>query len=133
VKSAAVIYVKDLPRMRSFYGACFQMDVVDNAHDYSVLESESLTLSLVRMPERIAATILLSVPPARRESVPIKLGFGVDSIEALRPLLAELGGVVDPSSSQWEFRGGIHCDAIDPEGNVIQLVQALSQISEEFT
>jgi predicted enzyme related to lactoylglutathione lyase len=127
VKSAAVLYVKDLRRMRSFYRACFQMDVVDDAHDYSVLESEPLTLSLVTVPERTAGAIVLSVPPSRREDVPIKLAFAVDSIEVLRPLFAEFGGVVDSATTQWEFRGGIHCDAVDPEGNVIQLVQPITQ------
>jgi predicted enzyme related to lactoylglutathione lyase len=127
VKSAAVLYVNDLRRMRSFYRACFQMDVVDDAHDYSVLESEPFTLSLVTVPERIASTIVVSVPPSRREHVPIKLAFVVDSIEPLRPLFAELGGVVDPALTQWEFRGGIHCNAVDPEGNVIQLVQPVTQ------
>ena len=127
VKSAAVLYVKDLLRMRPFYRACFQMVVVDDGQDYCVLESESLTLSLVTVPERLAAAIVLSVPPSRREGVPIKLAFAVDSIEALRPLLTELGGVVDPATSQWEFRGGIHCDGVDPEGNVLQLVQPMIQ------
>ena len=45
VWSAAVLYVKDLRRMSLFYRACFQMDVVDEAHDYRVLESDPLTLS----------------------------------------------------------------------------------------
>ncbi len=123
MKSGAVLYVKGLDRMRSFYEACFQMEVADDAHEYCVLESDSLTLSLVKMPEQIAATIVVSVPPARREEVPIKLVFMVESIDVLRTLFAEFGGAVDPTTSQWEFRGGIHCDGVDPEGNVVQLVE----------
>jgi predicted enzyme related to lactoylglutathione lyase len=119
----AVIYVKHLDRMRSFYEGCFQMEAADVSEKYCVLESESFTLSLVRMPEQIAATIVVSVPPVRREEVPIKLALLVDSIDALRPLFAEFGGVVDSATSQWEFRGGIHCDGLDPEGNVLQLVE----------
>ncbi|MBO0834022.1 MAG: glyoxalase/bleomycin resistance/dioxygenase family protein [Actinobacteria bacterium] len=99
------------------------MQVVDDARDYCVIESESLMLSLVKVPEQIAATIALSVPPERRSGVPIKLAFGVRSIDAVRPLLVEFGGVVDPATSQWEFRGGIHCDGVDPEGNVVQLIE----------
>jgi predicted enzyme related to lactoylglutathione lyase len=123
MKSGAVLYVKDLDRMRSSYGTSFQMEIADDAHEYCVLESESLTLSLVRMPEQIAAAIVVSVPPLRREEVPIKLAFMVESIDVLRTVLAEFGGVVDPTTSQWEFRGGIHCDGVDPEGNVLQLVE----------
>jgi predicted enzyme related to lactoylglutathione lyase len=128
MKSAAVLYVKDLDPMRSFYEACFQMEVVDAAHEYCVLESEPLTLSLVRVPEQIAAAIVVSVPPSRRKGVPIKLAFVVVSIDSLRTLVADFGGVVDPATSQWEFRGGIHCDAVDPEGNVLQLVQSTTQV-----
>jgi predicted enzyme related to lactoylglutathione lyase len=123
MRSGAVIYVKDLDRMRSFYEACFRMEVADDAHEYCVLESESLTLSLVTVPDQMAATIVVSFPPVRREEVPTKLVFLVDSIDVLRTLFAEFGAVVDPATSQWEFRGGIHGDGVDPEGNVRQLVE----------
>ena len=127
MKSAAVLYVKDLDQMRSFYQECFQLDVVDDAQDYSVLESAPFTLSLVKVPEHIVRAVVSSVPPSRRENVPIKLAFAVDDIEILRPLFAEFGGVIDPATTQWEFRGGIHCDAVDPEGNVIHLVEPVTQ------
>jgi predicted enzyme related to lactoylglutathione lyase len=123
VKAAAVLYVKGLRRMQSFYRACFDMSTADEAEDYCVLESRSLTLSLVAVPEHIAATIDVTVPPVRRESAPVKLAFVVASIEGLRPLVAELGGLVDPTTTRWEFRGSIHCDGVDPEGNVIQLLE----------
>ena len=87
-------------------------------------------LSLVTVPAHVARTIVVPVPPSRRDNVPTKLAFAVDSIEVLRPLFAELGGVVDPATTQWEFRGGIHCDAVDPEGNVIQLIQPISQTDD---
>lgn len=127
VKSAAVVYVKDLRRMASFYGTCFGMHLVDAADDYRVLDSEPLTLTLVRTPDPVAETIVMTVPPSRRENVPIKLGFAAVNIDALRPIFLELGGVVDPPETQWAFRGAIHCDGIDPEGNVLQLVQLIAQ------
>jgi len=123
VKSAAVVYVKELRRMRSFYRACFEMRAVDEAEDYCVLESEALNLSLVVVPDRVAATIDIAVPPLRRDGVPIKLAFHVRNIEVLRPVVEELGGLVDPTGTQWTSRGSTHCDSVDPEGNVIQLVE----------
>jgi predicted enzyme related to lactoylglutathione lyase len=84
-------------------------------------------LTLVVIPNRVAAGIVLSDPPSRREDMPIKPAFAVDSFENLRSVLAELGGAVDPPGIQWEFRGGIHCDGVDPEGNVIELIQPVSQ------
>ena len=113
--------------MHAFYATCFKMDVADEAEDYCVLESESLTLSLVAVPKRLAATIHLSVPPSRRDQVPVKLAFAVASIVGLRPLVAELGGSVDPTNAQWEFRDSIHVDGVDPEGNVIQLLEPTAQ------
>jgi predicted enzyme related to lactoylglutathione lyase len=126
VKSAAVLYVADLGRMRSFYGACFEMEVVDEGDDYCVLESEPMTLSLVTAPRHLAPAVVPSVPPSRREDVPIKLAFAVQSIDGSRPRLAEFGGVVDPTTNAWEFRGRIHCDGVDPEGNVIELIELIS-------
>jgi hypothetical protein len=113
--------------MRAAYRACFLMDVVDEAPDYCVLESEQWTLSLVSVSERVAATLVLAVPPRRREGVPIKLAFVTNTIEGLRPTIAEFGGVLDASETQWEFRGRIHGDGVDPEGNVLQLVQTTRQ------
>jgi predicted enzyme related to lactoylglutathione lyase len=127
VTAAAVLYVKGLKRMQSFYQACFNMHVGDEAGEYCVLESGSLTLSLVVVPDRIAATIDVAAPPVRREWVPIKLAFAVESIERLRTRVADLGGSVDPATTQWEYRGSIHCDGLDPEGNVIQLLEPITR------
>jgi predicted enzyme related to lactoylglutathione lyase len=124
--AAAVLYVRHLDQMRSFYQQCFGLDAVDTAENYCVLESASWTLSLVRIPDETAATILVAVPPRRRGEVPVKLTFEVPSIEDLRTMAPSLGGQVDPSTTQWDFRGSRHCDGVDPEGNVIQLLEPLA-------
>jgi predicted enzyme related to lactoylglutathione lyase len=123
VKSGAVVYVKDLHRMRDFYKGVFDMGTVEETTDYCVMESETLALSLVLVPDRIAATIVRSDPLSPRTGAAIKLAFWVDSIDDLRPVIAELGGHVNPSSTLWEFRGGVHCDGLDAEGNVFQMIE----------
>ncbi|MGA2758553.1 MAG: VOC family protein [Solirubrobacteraceae bacterium] len=123
MRAEAVVYVKDLERMRCFYEGCLGLAVEDGAEDYAVLESEAWRLSLVVVPPSVAATIQLSVPARRRETTAIKLAFLVPRIDDLRSPVAALGGQVDPMSSQWNFRGFRRCDAIDPEGNVIQLLE----------
>ena len=125
VKAAAVLYVKRLGPMCSFYHECFGLEVAETAEDYCVLESDAWTLSLVVVPEAVAATFRTSVPPARREETPVKLAFDVPSIEGLRPVMARLGGQVDSGETQWEFRSLRHCDCLDPEGNVVQLREPL--------
>jgi predicted enzyme related to lactoylglutathione lyase len=126
VRAEAVVYVKGLERMRSFYERCLGLEVGDAAEDYVVLESEMWRLSLVAIPSSIAATIQLSVPPRRREQTPIKLAFHVPRIDDLRSPAAALGGLVDPPGTEWDFLGCRRCDATDPEGNVIQLLERLA-------
>jgi predicted enzyme related to lactoylglutathione lyase len=126
VRAEAVIYVKDLERMCSFYERCVGLAVGDTAEDYAVLESDLWRLSLVLIPASVAATIQLSVPARRRETAAIKLGFPVARIVDLRSPAAVLGGQIDPASTQWDFLGFRRCDAIDPEGNVIQLLEPLA-------
>jgi predicted enzyme related to lactoylglutathione lyase len=126
VTAEAVVYVTGLRQMRAFYQECFGLEVTDSAEDYCVLGSDAWTLSLVAVPDAVAATIGVSVPPARRDRTPIKLAFGVPDIEDLRPLIARLGGQLDASSTAREYRNLVRCDCLDPEGNVVQLLQVSS-------
>lgn len=124
--AAAVLYVKELEPMRAFYERCFGMSGPEAAGgDYCVLTGGGWELSLVAVPEALSATLRLSDPPRRRESTPIKLAFEVADIAALRAVVAEAGGRVDPAASAWEFRGLVHVDGTDPEGNVVQLREAV--------
>jgi len=119
---AATIYVSNLESTSAFYEASFAFEVVaEELGDFRVLDSPEWTLSLVQIPEEIAATITLSDPPARREETPIKLSFLVPRIDSARTTITDLGGQVD--EVEWEFRGFRHCDFLDPEGNVGQLRQ----------
>jgi catechol-2,3-dioxygenase len=124
VKAAAVLYVKDLRRVSSFYERCLGLVAAESAESYRVLESEVWTLSLVIVPDEVTATIDVAVPPRRREDVPVKLTFAVPSIEDLRPIVSSQ---VDQKSGEWTFRGCLHCDGVDPEGNVIQLREPLTK------
>jgi hypothetical protein len=57
------------------------------------------------------ATIELSLPARRRTEVPIKLAFPVGSIDDVRVRAGAFGGLR-------------RCDGVDPEENVIQLLDA---------
>jgi hypothetical protein len=89
-----------------------------------MLESGHFMLTVVQVPPEVAATINLAVPPSRRAATPIKLTFDVPSIDSIRPVIIDLGGIVDESA--WEFRGSQRCNFLDPEGNVGELRQAPS-------
>ena len=32
--------------------------------------------------------------------------------------------MIDPAEREWSFQGYVRCDGHDPEGNVIQVIQA---------
>lgn len=123
VTAAAVLYVKDLGRVTAFYERCFGLTQVAAGDGFRVLASEDWELSLVAVPEAVAAAIVVDDPPRRREEGPVKLSFEVASLEDLVRLFAEAGGVLDPLGSAWEFRGRRHLDGHDPEGNVVQVRQ----------
>ena len=122
---AAVMYARNLDRMVAFYTA-FGLSV-DEAErgDYAVLIGPKLELSIVQIPEHIASQIELADPPRARESTPIKLVFVVSSIDETLEATRLLGGRMKEGSKRWQFRGHAVQDAVDPEGNVYQLREAL--------
>lgn len=123
---AAVIYAKDLDRMVAFYTAALGLAVDESARgDYAVLLGPNLELSIVQIPQHIASQIELSDPPRARESTPIKLAFVVSSIDETLEAARLLGGRMKDGSRRWQFRGHVVQDAVDPEGNVYQLREAL--------
>jgi predicted enzyme related to lactoylglutathione lyase len=126
--AAAVLYVKDLKLMRTFYERCFGMSAAESDDDkFCVLVCDDWDLTLVTAPEAIAAAFATTRPPQRRADTPVKLAFAVGSIEGLQPVVTATGGELDPTESAWRFRGHLHFDCLDPEGNVIQLRQRLAE------
>jgi predicted enzyme related to lactoylglutathione lyase len=119
MRAEAIIYVGDLVGMRALYAECFGLSITDSGPGYCGLSSAAWLVTLVQSDEALPATM----PPPRRGDTPVKLGFEVPSIEELRRIAARLGGQVSPADAEWEFRNAVRCDCLDPEGNVIQLVQ----------
>ena len=89
-----------------------------------MLQNERWTLHLVTIPAAVAATIRSDDPPRRRAETPLKPVFEVVGIEALRGRIDQLGGASIPPERGRSFGGAVRLDALDPEGNVIQLLEA---------
>ena len=119
-KAGAVVYAKSIGRVSAFYSGAAGLEVAHVETDHVVLESPVLQLVVVAIPERIAASIELAVPPVRRTDTPIKLVFTVASISAARAAARSFGGELNPPDREWQFRGFKVCDGHDPEGNVVQ-------------
>ena len=119
-KPGAVVYAKDLARVSAFYAGVPGFTVGHSVSDHVVLESPSLQLVIVAIPEQLAASIAVSDPPVRRTDTPVKLVLTVASIAEVRVAAASLGGQLNPPEREWPFQRFRVCDGHDPEGNVVQ-------------
>jgi len=117
----AVLYAKNLQRLRDFYQLALGFAVKSASHDHAVLASPSLDLVIVAIPDAIASTITIDAPPQLRTEVPAKLVFDTPSIAAARAAARVHGGDVLSPEKEWESDGHRICDGNDPEGNIFQL------------
>ena len=123
--AAAVIYAKDIVRVGSFYAAVAGFEIEEAAADFIDLRSAGFQLFIVAPAPPVAQRIVVEQPPIRREGTPLKLVLSVPSLEAARSEAVRHGGALNPVAQAWTFQGFMHCDGIDPEGNVFQLRQSL--------
>jgi len=119
-KPGAVLFAKDLPRVAKFYESLVSMAVTHSDEGVIVLESANQQLVIHGIPDRIAKTIEITSPPARRTDMAVKLVFPVASIDDARLKAPALGGELNPKKKEFVARGFRACDGCDPEGNVIQ-------------
>ena len=103
--------------------------VLEQESGFVTLQSPSVQgatiLTLVQIPDEIAADITLADPPQRREETPIKLSFAANDLAEVRALAATVGGVVDSVDMEWTFGTVRVVDGHDPEGNVVQFRQSI--------
>ena len=127
--AGAIVYAKDIQRLARFYAAVADLEIVHEVADHVVLESETHELVIVAIPAATAARIVIATPPVRRENTAFKLSFLVDSLADARSAAREAGGDLNPPEKEWDFQGLRVCDGCDPEGNMIQLREALPDAS----
>lgn len=124
-KAGAVVYARDIASLSAFYTGVAGFTVAHSEPDHVVLESPTLQLVVVAIPEHVAATIEVQHPPVRRTDTPIKLVFTVASIDVVRAAVELRGGQLNPPGREWQFQGFRVCDGHDPEGNVAQFRERL--------
>lgn len=124
-RNGVFIYALDAERLAAFYVAVLGLHRVHASPDLIVLSLPDTDLQLVihPIPPQIAATIVRTSPPARREDTALKFFFTVPSLMAAQGIAAGLGGMVD--DQQWTGPGFVVRNAVDPEGNIFQLRESL--------
>lgn len=118
-RAGLFIYAKDLRRLARFYEAVTGMQQVTETPEMIVLATPDIQLLVHAIPPEIAATIEIGTPPTRREDTALKFFLTVPSLATARDTAAALGGVV--GQENWRGPGFTVCNAVDPEGNVLQL------------
>jgi len=117
--------VRNLDLLTSFYSGLFGLEVVEaQENDFAHLEAGGVAVSIVKIPVELSTSAHLEETPPRRSETPVKLSLPVASIANARMLALDLGGLVCAQDTEWSWRGGRRCDAIDPEGNVVQIVES---------
>ena len=125
--AGAIVHAKDIARVARFYAEVADLEVVHEVADHIVLESETFELVVVAIPAATAARIVISTPPARRENTAFKLTFAVASLAEARAAAQAAGGELNPPAKEWDFQGMRVCDGCDPEGNMVQVREALPE------
>ena len=115
--------MKDMTRVAAFYENVAGMSIYKKDKDHIVLEAGAFQLVVLQMPERLAKTITIESPPARRTNGVIKPLFYVENIAHAREVAVKYGGALNGAGREWRFDGATVCDGCDPEGNVYQLRQ----------
>ena len=128
--AGAIVHAKDIQRLARFYAAVADLEIVHEVADHLVLESETYELVVVAIPAATAARIAIATPPVRRENTAFKLSFVVDSLAEARTAAKDAGGELDPPAREWAFQGMRVCDGCDPEGNMIQVREAVPDAVE---
>jgi predicted enzyme related to lactoylglutathione lyase len=116
VRPGAVIFTGDHKRLARFYEGVTGLSVRYADEGITVLGSETFELVIHALPNEPP----VSEPPHIREDAYIKPFFPVRSLSEAREKAAALGGKLRPQNGEWEARGFRACEAIDPDGNVIQ-------------
>ena len=128
--AGAIVHAKDIQRLARFYAAVADLEIVHEVADHVVLESETYELVVVAIPAATAARIVIATPPVRRENTAFKLSFAVESLADARVAAKDAGGELNAPEKEWDFQGLRVCDGCDPEGNMIQLREAVPDVSE---
>ena len=116
IRPGAVLFSGNQQRLAKFYEAMTGLPVRFTDDSVTVLGSDTFELVIHSLPGEPA----VSQPPRPREDGYIKPFFPVTSLSEARERAVALGGQLRPRSEEWEARGFRACEAIDPDGNVIQ-------------
>jgi predicted enzyme related to lactoylglutathione lyase len=117
-RPGAVIFTGDKGRLTRFYERVTDLPIRANDDSVTILASDHFELVIHALPGEAAGQAA-----APRRDVYVKPFFPVASLAETRRRAELLGGSLRPADEEWEARGFRACEAVDPDGNVIQFRQ----------
>ena len=123
-RTGAVLFVRRLDQVAAFYSNVLGLRETHRDADHILLESPGFQLVVHRIPSVTDAKVDVAEPPIRRASAAFKPVFFVQSLATVRTIANANGGAMEASDKEWSFNGVPVCDALDPEGNVVQFREA---------
>jgi predicted enzyme related to lactoylglutathione lyase len=111
------LFAKDLQRVALFYAQALGMTVKTSDADHSVLSCDGFELVIHRIPQQIAAGIVIDEPPKRRVTATIRLDYPVRNVADSRRTARSLGGDIDERPPRWAAATANFFFGYDCEGN----------------
>jgi len=118
-RSGAVLFGKQVDRLAAFYSNVLGLREAGRDDDHVLLESPGFQLVVHRIPAAWPARDPAD-SSARRVTAAFKPVFFVPSLTTVREVVDAHGGKMEPPEKEWSFGAVTVCDAVDPDGNVIQ-------------
>ena len=80
-RAGLFLYAKDMHQLAAFYEAVLGMRRVQPSEDLIVLTSQDVQLIVHAIPSAIAESIIISIPPERREDTAMKFFLTLQSLD----------------------------------------------------
>ena len=116
-----VIWADKFDESAEFYRLLLAGSLEHASEGFVEVCSANNCIKLHKVPAEWASEI--SNPPVIREDNPLKPIFVVDSIAKARAAVGETAGHVETADKEFRHGDSTYCNAVDPDGNVVQLSQ----------
>ncbi|MCE2990530.1 MAG: hypothetical protein ACK5UX_04420 [Burkholderiales bacterium] len=123
--ASVVLFVSDVLRVANFYRELGAMCQVGGDAAHAVLEVDGFQLVVHQLRGGPEPSVGADGGPLVREDAYTKICIPVESIAAARERARLFGGSVRSSGFEWQTSAFRACDGHDPEGNVIQVREAI--------
>jgi catechol-2,3-dioxygenase len=121
--SKIVLWVSDMDAQIAFYSRLLSLDVAARETAFTELSNESNSVLLHQLPDEYRAIVPLTAQLAPQDEVAIKPVFVVANLARARESVVGTLGTFQ--GSEKTYGASIYLDAVDPEGNVIQIEQRI--------